>query len=192
MNGVVRDQMRKLLLITGDLATGKSTFSDILSKRYDTVVFMKDTIKEVLGDTIGFANREENLKLSKATMELMIFAFSQFAKLNQDLILEANFHKADMERLHEIATAHNYEVMVLVLRGDVNILHKRYLNRIHNENRHPVHLSTTFDVFEDFRKYVETSRNEEITGNILEIDANDFSYQTDEKLLAEIDGFMQK
>ena len=184
--------MKKLLLITGDLATGKSTFSDILSKRYDTVVFMKDTIKEVLGDTIGFANREENLKLSKATMELMIFAFSQFAKLDKDLILEANFHKADLERLHEIATAHNYEVMVLVLRGDVNILHKRYLNRIHNENRHPVHLSTTFDVFEDFRKYVETYRNEEITGNILEIDANDFSYQQDENLLAEIDWFMRR
>ena len=184
--------MKKLLLITGDLATGKSTFSDILSKRYDTVVFMKDTIKEVLGDTIGFANREENLKLSKATMELMIFAFAQFAKLNQDLILEANFHKADMERLHEIATAHNYEVMILDLRGDVNILHKRYLNRIYNGNRHPVHLSTTLDVFEDFKKYIETSRNEEITGNILEIDANGFSYQQDETLLAEIDRFMRR
>ena len=183
--------MKRLLLITGDLATGKSTFADMLSKRYDTVVFMKDTIKEVLGDTIGFANREENLKLSKATMELMIFVFTEFATLDKDLILEANFHKADLERLQEIATAHNYEVMVLVFRGDVNILHKRYLNRIHNKNRHPVHLSTTLDIFEDFKKYVETARNEEITGNILEIDANDFSYQQDEKLLVEIDRFMK-
>ena len=56
--------MKKLLLITGDLATGKSTFANILSKRYDTNVFFKDSIKEVLGDTIGFANREENKKLS--------------------------------------------------------------------------------------------------------------------------------
>ena len=95
--------MKKLLLVTGDLATGKSTFSDILSKRYDTVVFTKDTIKEVLGDTIGFANREENLKLSKATVELMIFIFTEFIKLDKNLILEANFHKADLERLHEIA-----------------------------------------------------------------------------------------
>ena len=192
MNREVRDQMKKLLLITGDLATGKSTFSDILSKRYDTVAFTKDTIKEVLGDTIGFANREENLKLSKATMELMIFVFSEFAKLYKALILEANFHKADLERLHEIATAHNYEVMVLVLRGDINILHKRYLNRIYNENRHPVHLSTTLDIYADFKKYVETSRKEEITGNTLEIDANDFSYQQDETLLLEIDKFMQQ
>lgn len=183
--------MNNLLLVTGDLATGKSTFADILSRRYDTVVFMKDTIKEVLGDTIDFTNREENLKLSKATMELMIFAFAEFAKLGKNLILEANFHKADLKRLHEMAIAHNYEVMVLVLRGDVNILHKRYLNRIYNENRHPVHLSTTFEIFDDFRKYVETARNEEIIGNILEIDANDFSYQQDETLLLDIDQFMQ-
>lgn len=183
--------MNKLLLITGDLATGKSTFSDILSKRYDTVAFMKDTIKEVLGDTIGFENREENLKLSKATMELMIFAFLEFAKLNKNIILEANFHKEDLKRLHELADAYNYEIMVLVLRADVNILHKRYLNRIYNENRHPVHLSTTFDVFEDFKKYVEMSRNEEITGNVLKIDANDFSYQQDKALLLQIDKFMK-
>ena len=52
--------MKKLLLIMGDLATGKSTFANILSKRYDTNVFFKDSIKEVLGDTIGFSNREEN------------------------------------------------------------------------------------------------------------------------------------
>ena len=54
--------MRKLLLITGDLATGKSTFSNILSQRYKVNVFCKDSIKEVLGDTIGFKNREENKK----------------------------------------------------------------------------------------------------------------------------------
>lgn len=184
--------MNKLLLVTGDLATGKSTFSKILSKRYDAVVFMKDTIKEVLGDTIGFTNREENLKLSKATMELMLFSFAEFAKLGKNLILEANFHKEDLERLHEIAFAHNYEVMILILRGDVNLLHKRYLNRIYNENRHPVHLSTTFEIFDDFKKYIETARNEKIIGNTLEIDANDFSYQKNEGLLSDIDRFMQR
>ena len=60
--------MKKLLLITGDLATGKSTFSNILSQRYKVNVFFKDSIKEVLGDTIGFTDRAENKKLSEASM----------------------------------------------------------------------------------------------------------------------------
>ena len=184
--------MKKLLLVMGDLATGKSTFADILSKRYETNVFHKDSIKEVLGDTIGFSNREENLKLSKATMELMTFMFSEFCKLDKSLILESNFHRPELDRLHEIAREHDYEVLTLVLRGDAEVLHKRYLNRIYNENRHPVHLSTTMDIFEDFKGYTEYSRKEEIPGKTLVINANDFLYQTDSKILASIDGFMGK
>lgn len=175
----------------GDLATGKSTFADILSQRYDTNVFYKDSIKEVLGDSIGFSNREENLKLSKATMELMFFIFSEFVKLNKNLILESNFHKVDLDRLHKTASENGYEVMTLILRGDVEILHKRYLNRIYNENRHPVHLSTTFDIFDDFKGYIEYARKEEVSGNVIQINADDFTYQTDEGILNKIDEFMR-
>lgn len=183
--------MKKLLLVTGDLAAGKSTFSEFLSKRYDITVFHKDTIKEILGDTIGFSNREENLKLSHATMELMMFLYSEFAKQDKDLMLESNFHTAELERLQSIAKEHGYKVLTLVLRGDVAILHKRYLNRICNENRHPVHLSTTFDVFEDFKAYIEHTRQEEIPGEMLLISADDFSYQNNEEVLARLDEFME-
>lgn len=183
--------MKKLLLIMGDLATGKSTFANILSKRYDTNVFYKDSIKEVLGDTIGFTNREENLKLSKATMELMFFIFSEFVKLNKNLILESNFHTAELEKLHKMAYENNYEVLTLVLRGNVDILYKRYLNRIHNENRHPVHLSTTLDIFDDFKACTEYLRKEEIPGKTIKINADNFSYQTNEAILASIDEFMR-
>lgn len=183
--------MKKLLLIMGDLATGKSVFADILSKRYNVNVFYKDSIKEVLGDTIGFDDREENLKLSKAAVELMIFIFSEFTKLEKTLILEANFHQNELERLQQIASENEYQVMTLVLRGDTHILHKRYLNRIYNENRHPVHLSTAFDVFDDFRDYIEAGRKEKPAGDIIEIQADDFSYQTDRVLLSRIDAFMR-
>ena len=183
--------MKKLLLITGDVATGKSTFANILSKRYDTNVFFKDSIKEVLGDTIGFANREENKKLSNVTMELMFFIFEEFGKLNKNLILESNFHTTELERLHKLAFENNYEVLTIVLRGNVEILYKRYLNRMHNENRHPVHLSTTLDVFDDFKDYTEYSRTEKILGNVVYVNADDFSYQTDNKILRKIDEFMR-
>ena len=182
--------MNKLLLIMGDLATGKSTFANLLSKRYDTNIFFKDSIKEVLGDTIGFSNREENQKLSKATMELMFFIFSEFGKLNKNLILESNFHIAELERLHKIASENNYEILTLVLRGEVEILHKRYINRMQNENRHPVHLSLTLDNFDDFKACTEHLRGEKISGNTLYINADDFSYQTDKNILTKIDEFM--
>ena len=95
-----------------------------------------------------------------------MFYFSEFGKLDKKLFLESNFHTDELEKLHKIALENNYEVPTLVLRGDVEILHKSYLKRMHNENRHPVHLSTTFDVFADFKNYIESLRSEEIPGNV--------------------------
>lgn len=183
--------MGKLLLIMGDLATGKSTFAHMLSQRYDTVVFYKDAIKEVLGDTIGFSNRAENKKLSVATAELMSLIFSGFGKRNKNLILESNFRIAELEVLHKIAAEYGYQVLTLVLNGDAEILHQRYLNRMHNENRHPVHLCAEFNTREGFQAYIESLRVPELPGSVLRIRADDFSYQQDPALLEKIDGFMK-
>ena len=183
--------MKKLLLITGDLATGKSTFAGLLSHRYGTIVFCKDNIKEILGDTIGFANREENLRLSRATMEIMTHIFSQIAPLGKDLILEANFRSGELKRLHNIATENGYEVLTLVLRGKVETLYKRFMHRIENENRHPVH-SCGFDGFESFKNYIEASRDERTLGSVIEMSTDDFSYQKSGDLLTKLDIFMGK
>lgn len=153
----------------------KNHFSNILSKRYHTDLFFKDSIKEVLVDTIGFSNREENKKLSSASMELMFFIFSEFALLEKDLILESNFHKSELERLHKIAEDNGYNVLTIALFGDVEVLHKRYLNRMTNENRHPVHLSTTIDKFEDFKKCSDYMRRIEISGEVMQINATDLT-----------------
>ena len=59
-----------------------------------------------------------------------------------------------------------------------------------NENRHPVHLSTTLHEFADFKGYAEYARAEQIVGDTLYINADDFSYQTDADVLAKIDAFM--
>lgn len=184
--------MNKLLLIMGDLATGKSTFANMLSKRYDTVLFCKDPIKEKLGDFFGYTNRTENLKLSHATAALLYLIFSEFAEVNKDLILESNFRIAELERLHQIAEENDYQVLTLILRGDIQVLHNRYLNRMNNENRPAVHLCPEFNTIEGFGAYLESLRTPTVPGSTIYIDANDFTYQTDAELLARIDEFMRE
>lgn len=183
--------MRKLLLITGDIAAGKSTFSEILFKRYGIVAFQKDTVKEVLGDSIGFHNREENKRLSDATIEIMCHIFSKIAVTGNSLILEANFHEGELKKLHGIANENQYDVLTLVLRGDAEVLYERYLFRMNKENRHPVHLSTSIHVKEDFIRTAEWIRSENVIGDTLPIEATDFSYQEDPVILNQIDDFME-
>ena len=79
---------------------------------------------------------------------------------------------------------------MVISEGEIELLHKRYCNRMQNENRHPVHLSTTLDQFDDFKEYLEKSRKECIPGDVEYVDASDFSYQTDENILSLIDCFI--
>lgn len=183
--------MKKLLLVMGDLATGKSTFANMLSQRFDTVLFCKDPIKETLAETFGYTNRAENLKLSYATADLMYLILREFARINKDLILESNFRIGELEKLHQIARENDYQVLTLVLRGDVEILHKRYLNRMHNENRPAVHLCAEFNTIEGFGDYLESLRSPTVPGKAIYIDANDFDYQTNPEILTRIDEFMR-
>lgn len=182
--------MKKLLLIMGDLATGKSTFAGMLSKRYQVNVFCKDAFKEILGDTIGFTNREENLRLSVASAALMRMIFTEFCKLDKDLILESNFRQAELEKLHEIAGEYGYEVLTVSLRGDLNILHQRFLHRLYHENRHSVHACGGFEEFEIFKTYIRQQRDLHIPGRTIELSADTFDYQQNHEVLAELDNFM--
>lgn len=113
--------MKKLLLLTGGLAAGKSTFSRILSTRYGTAAFQKDTVKELLCDHIGFRNREENKAISNAAVDAMCHIFSRISLTGASLILEANFHEDELEKLHSIARESQYDVLTLVLHGDAEV-----------------------------------------------------------------------
>ena len=183
--------MKKLIIITGDLATGKSTFADILGQKYQIPVFHKDAVKEVLSETFPFKDRAENLKLSKATIDIMKHTFIASAQAGTNVILEANYHEEQIEEVFELAEKYGYSCLTIMLEGNIDILYERYLNRMKNENRHPVHLSTNFEIKENFVQYVTKTRLSEISGSVLKLNADTFDYQTDTKTFNLIEEFLR-
>ncbi len=182
--------MKHLILIFGDLASGKSTFADILSKRYKIPAIKKDKIKEILADTVGFSSREENLKLSKATFEIMLHTLENVARSEGDLILEANFRETELKRLTSAAESTGYKILSLYLTADERILYERF-NKRRGEGRHKAHLTAEFDSFRGFCEYLKGQRAEYIPGNAIRIDSADFSYQTDSNISDQVDLFLK-
>ena len=142
--------MKRIVLITGDLAAGKSTLADNLSKTLGFTCIKKDCVKEIICDSVGFASREENRRISVATVNSMIHFLEQTLKIGGDIILEANFRLSEVQKIKEITGKYDGNLSIIYLFGDEKLLYKRFLERV--PNRHRAHLSQGLD--KDYNKYV--------------------------------------
>lgn len=182
--------MKRLILIFGDLATGKSTLAAKISAESGTALVRKDELKEILADTVGFANRAENLRLSAAAFALMKYTLSSLARSGSDLILESNFREGELGELISLAQDLGYGVLPICLFADVEILYERFIKRM-TAGRHRVHLTQDLTDRAGFIQYVEGQRHGSLPSECLRICANDFSYQTDEELRDTVKAFLQ-
>ena len=182
--------MRKLILVNGDIATGKSHLAEIIKQRLNLPLFTKDEIKERLADECPCSTYEESHQLSIRSMDMLINQFSKIVEQGKDVILEANFHEEHLRRIDEICRNCGYFVLNLNLIGTPEVLYKRYVNRRDNEQRHPVHCLNKLNDFEDFKNYILLRQKEEMIGQVITINTDDFSYQGDETLFNKIQQFL--
>lgn len=153
--------MSKVIIISGDLAAGKSVLAKKLSRHLRVPYFTKSDFKEILGDEIEFEGIDKNKRVSRGAIDLLVHIADHFAKVQSNVILEANFHKEDLERIKRECSFRNHKVVLLYLTGDIDVLYERFLYRELYENRHPVHLTHPLRNIEEFEKYVNNLRNEE-------------------------------
>lgn len=179
--------MRKIIIIGGDLASGKSTYSRFLSAKFNISLINKDTLKEILGDHIITNNRSENKKLSEISFALMKYIIES---TKTDLIIESNFKPYEMVELKKYEN--DNKILSLHFVGDNEILHKRFLNRL-NEGRHHVHKSQDFTNIADFIDVLNELRSVSYIGEVIRVDATKFNDITnDSDLMTKVEKFMQK
>lgn len=142
--------MKNIVLITGDLAAGKSTLADKLSSTLGITCIKKDCVKEIICDGVDFTTREENRRISVATVNSMIHFLEQTLKIGGDLILEANFRLSEINQIKEVIEKYGAKLSIVFLYGDYEVLFKRFVSRL--PTRHKAHLSQGLD--KDYEKYV--------------------------------------
>ena len=180
---------RKLILIGGYCATGKSTFSRRLSERVGFLCLNKDTLKEVVADTLGdMIERSYNSTLSITATRLMIHAAQRSMAAGQPLILESNFRPHEVNELGAMADASRYACLTYLFTAPLPLCYDRYYAREGTPERHWVHASVEGMDFETFRKgHVPFGEIE--LGQMVRVDAADFSAIDYEALFQVAEGF---
>jgi 2-phosphoglycerate kinase len=174
--------MRKLLIIAGNLAALKTTISKELAERLNIPCINKDDIKELLVDTIDYKTREENLKLSQATFQLIKYFIDSCGKAGKDLIVESNFKPHEIKELLDHISIDLYNVKMIFLTGNPDSLYERYLTR------HRAHTSTGLISYDNFKRSLLSAQDFSFKG-ILEIDTTVFTDNDMENLVLIIKEF---
>lgn len=128
------------ILVTGIPAAGKSTMAEYLGRELQLPVISKDTIKELLFDTIGFQSRQEKVKLGISAMNIMYYMAEQLMKCKKSFILENNFENISRKGLLELIGKYNYVAATVNLSGDYHTIYQRFLQRNSDPLRHRGHV----------------------------------------------------
>ncbi len=140
----------QIILIAGMPATGKTTLAKFLAKKLEIPFISKDGIKEILFDTVGI--KEDRKPLAIASMDIMIYIADKIMQSKSPLILESNFESSTKNKLINLICKHGYHPITILLKGDMDVIHERFIKRDHTEGRHIGHVHPLS--FDDFKRSV--------------------------------------
>ncbi|MDE6640063.1 MAG: ATP-binding protein [Acetatifactor sp.] len=193
-----------VILVTGIPASGKSMLAEKLSTDLGLPWFSKDRIKEELFDTIGFASREEKVRLGVASTEVLYYLAEQMMQCGRSFILENNFEAASGPGLVRLLERYGYRTLTLRLTGDYARIYERFVQRENSPSRHPGHVTNSHYSREEgaapsptitLEQYIAGIRAREmdsfcIGGPAITLDTTDFSRVDWDKLYQEIEKFV--
>lgn len=169
---------KSIIIITGELAAGKTSYGKKISRVLEIPFFSKDEIKELLYDSISCANLdyEAKRKLGASSYSIFYYIMEEQMKVGRTLIVESNFVKESVPIIKKLLNKYNYKSITIRFEGDLQILHNRFLKREYSTERHIGLVSN--GVFDDFKNFEQTalkSKEFKINNNEILVDTTDFS-----------------
>lgn len=132
-----------LVVVTGELATGKTTLARALAGEFDLPLLAKDELKERLFDTLGTGDRGWSNQLGAATFELMFALAAELLGAGASLVIEANFDAESTPRLRALPAHRPFQV---VCTAPADVRRARFRARATSGARHPGHLDDVVEL----------------------------------------------
>lgn len=171
---------KKIIIIGGYLASGKSTFAIRLSNTIKVPYLIKDTFKIALCNSIQITTREEGSRFSAVTFDAMMYVTERLMEVNYPIIIEGNFVPDGIKKVNEASVIktlidkYAYQSFTYKFMGDTNVLYERYIKRNKLPERGDANRDfdeTPYDVFD---RYCRILDGFSVGGELVNIDTTDF------------------
>jgi len=178
-----------LILIAGMPGVGKTRFAEYLSGKLGVALICKDKVKEIIWDKVHYDTnaRTESKIYARLAYDLSFHFCEMLMRGNQTFIFESNFVDPAGDTFHPMVEKYGYKVINVLFYGDVEVIHKRFVERDITSERHPGLASNGyFNDVEVFKKAAKACSNFKYGDVLITVDATDFSKVSYEDLVDEI------
>ena len=172
---------KKIIIIEGYLASGKSTFAMQLSSFINVPYLIKDTFKIALCQSISVTDKNERSLFSSVTFDAMMYVTERMFESGYPIIIEGNFVPYGVKKVDEadvirkLIDKYEYASLTFKFAGDTHILYQRFIEREKTAERGQVN-KIGFDVpYDLFDTWCHNLDNFYVGQNIVKIDTSDFN-----------------
>jgi len=172
---------KKIIVIEGYLASGKSTFVRRLSEELGVPYLIKDTFKIALCKSIPINSMEEGRRFSPVTFDGMMYVTERMMEVGFPIIIEGNFVPAGMKETDEagvikaLIEKYGYQSQTFKFRADIKVLHERYTERENSPERGDANRDFCVTPLDVFEKYCRNLEKFNIGGEVITIDTTNFT-----------------
>lgn len=189
---------KKVIVIAGYLAAGKSTFALRLSKELQIPYLIKDTFKSALCSNITINNRQESSRFSVVSFDGMMYIMERMFEVGQPLIIEGNFVPTGVKPVDEegiienLINQYGYDVLTYQFTGDTRVLYERFMKRENSSEREPVNRMFSEISMKDFDTICHNLDGFHIGGESISVDTTEFDKTDFEMYIHKAHLFMEE
>ena len=176
---------KKIIIINGYPAAGKTTFAMRLSEECKIPYLAKNTFKNAVSASASVTDPSESSRFSAITFDAMMYVTERLLEVEKPLIIEGSFAahgftKSDGSRkvdeaavIKALIDKYDYTPLTYIFVGDTRVLYERFLER-ENLNERGANAwigELTHDYFSEICRHQERFN---IGGELIKIDTTDF------------------
>lgn len=171
---------KKIIIIEGYLASGKSTFALQLSRMIGVPYMIKDTFKSAMCQQIPVTDRNVSSIFSAAVFDAMMYVTERMFEAGYPVILEGNFVPAGVKavdeagRIKNLIDRYGYDSLDFKFTGDTRVLYERFLEREKTPERGQANKIGTDVPFSRYEQWCHNFDGFDIGGKVVRIDTTDF------------------